>query len=476
MIISPPLRFIGRKNELQALETAYQSEHSELVVIYGRRRLGKTWLLRKFASDKKGILFFSSTERDEVQLRDFSRAVINAGAPGGDVVDTFASWKVAFEQFSRIPEKGKKLLIIDEFPYILQQNPALASILQHTWDHVLQNSNVMIILCGSAVSFIEKEILAEKSPLFGRATRVLRVDPMPFADAQKFVHGYSPADKVATYAIAGGSPLSLSYFNDAVPLGDNVIANTLTSYAPLSELPLQTLQQECREPFNYLQILKVVALGASKPNEIAAKAGIAPTSINRYLEILTDMGFIQKEYSINTGIKETANIQRGLIRLTDNFTGFWFSCVLPNEELINYGAGTQVWQEHIVDHLNEICSFPFEAICRELLMRLNAKGKLPFLCYRVGRLFTKDNTVIDIAAAEINGNGMLLGECKYRNSPMTTGDFYKLVQKAEHLGIRPSAYYLFSKSGFAPALVLDAKNQDVPVELWTLEDIVQALS
>ena len=265
MIISPPPRFIGRKNELQALETAYQSEHSELVVIYGRRRLGKTWLLRKFASDKKGILFFSSTERDEVQLRDFSRAVINAGAPGGDVVDTFASWKVAFEQFSRIPEKGKKLLIIDEFPYILQQNPAVASILQHTWDHVLQNSNVMIILCGSAMSFIEKEILSEKSPLYGRATRVLRVDPMPFADAQKFVPGYSPADKVATYAIAGGSPLSLSYFNDAVPLGDNVIANTLTSYAPLSELPLQTLQQECREPFNYLQILKVVALGASKP-------------------------------------------------------------------------------------------------------------------------------------------------------------------------------------------------------------------
>ena len=214
--------FIGRKEELAFLEERYQQEGSQLVVLYGRRRVGKTETLRQFCRDKEHVFFSCTESPDEQQLTSFSVRILQKGIPAASYIQRFSDWEKALGSITELPGKGKKLLIIDEFPYMVKGNRSIPSILQNLWDSRLKDENVMIILCGSAMSFIEKEILAEKNPLYGRTTGILKMREMDFYDAVQFVPNYSPEDKIAVYAILGGIPHYLKQFDDRMTLGENV--------------------------------------------------------------------------------------------------------------------------------------------------------------------------------------------------------------------------------------------------------------
>lgn len=248
--------FIGRKQELQFLEDKYNSKGGQLIVLYGRRRVGKTETLREFCKNKPHIFYSCREISDKLQLRSFSEKLLREKIPAASYVKEFADWETAFRNITELPYgDNKKLLIIDEFPYMCKNNESIPSILQNLWDELLKDENVMIILCGSAMSFIEKELLAEKNPLYGRATGIYKMEAMGFYDAVQFFPNYTDKEKIIAYSILGGIPHYLAQFDPTIPLDDNIKKNILTKGCILYSEVEFILRQELRETPLYNSII-----------------------------------------------------------------------------------------------------------------------------------------------------------------------------------------------------------------------------
>ena len=215
--------FIGREEELAFLNSRYESDKGELIVVYGRRRIGKTHVLREFCKGKPHAFFSCRECMDSLQLRDFSEKILSEKHPAASYMNQFTDWHTALRAIKELPwGEKKRLLVIDEFPYMCKGNSSIPSILQNLWDEELKDSNVMIVLCGSAMSFIENEILAEKNPLYGRATGIFKMKSMNFYDTAKFFPEYSERDKVLVYSILGGIPYYLNQFDEKKTLEENI--------------------------------------------------------------------------------------------------------------------------------------------------------------------------------------------------------------------------------------------------------------
>lgn len=455
--------FIGRSEELKFLEDSYNSDRSQLIVLYGRRRVGKTETLRKFCEGKPHV-FFSCVEcPDEQQLAAFSSRVLQTGIPAAKYITQFSDWEQALMSVQEFPEEGKKLLIIDEFPYMVRGNRSIPSILQKLWDENLKDKNVMIVLCGSAMSFIEKEILAEKNPLHGRATGILKMQEMSFEEAIQFVPGYSAVDKIAVYAVLGGIPHYLKQFDDKLTLAENIQKNILTRGSILYSEVEFLIRQELRETSIYNAIIQAVALGNTKLNDIYQKTQIEKNKLSVYLKNLMDLGIICREFSLNDGLKEQANVQRGLYQVTDNFFRFWYAFVFPNLSELEAGDSEGIWQYAILPGLDEYISHVFEGICQEYMRKENRRGNLPFRFTKLGRYWDK-NTEIDIMALEQSRNKMLLGECKYRNTPVSMSDVKHLQAKSiEGMRGKEVYYWFFSKSGYTKDVANMADSGDITI-------------
>ena len=223
--------FIGRKQELQFLENKYNSKEGQLIILYGRRRVGKTETLREFCKDKQHIFYSCREISDKLQLRSFSEKLLKENIPATRYIKEFSDWETALKNITDLPYGDKKkLLIIDEFPYMCRGNRSIPSILQNLWDECFKDENVMIVLCGSAMSFIEKELLAEKNPLYGRATGIYKMEAMNFYDAVQFFPDYSDKDKIIAYSVLGGIPHYLKQFH--ADLSFRLHSEQLSSYLP----------------------------------------------------------------------------------------------------------------------------------------------------------------------------------------------------------------------------------------------------
>ena len=360
--------FIGRHRELALLNNAWQSGKPELVIVSGRRRIGKTSLLTEFCRGKNALFYSALQTNDTSQRRRFTAALKTAGVPSTRFTECYEDWDTALSETACLPGAGKKLVVIDEFPYMAEQNGTLASILQHVWDHALSKGNVMLVLCGSSVSFMEGLLEAE-SPLFGRHTALLKLGPLAFHDACAFFPNYSLTDKTAAWAILGGSPQCLTAFDPAKSLKDNIIDAVLTPGFTLRDAPMTLLRQECREPARYNDIMRAVALGSTNLTEIASKSDIAPPNALKFLETLAELGFIRREINAGTTKKGTAKVRGGLWVPADNFVKFWFEYIWPNQAQLELGGAETFWTETIAPDLNRIVSGPFEELCRQFIRR-----------------------------------------------------------------------------------------------------------
>ena len=265
--------FIGRETELKFLNDKYSENGGQLIVLYGRRRVGKTETLREFCKGKPHVFFSCTQTTDPVQLRNFSARMLREDIPAKSYITEFTDWERAFRAVRELPYGDrKKLLVIDEFPYMCRGNKSIPSILQNLWDAELRDANVMIILCGSAMSFIEKELLAEKNPLYGRATGIYKMKEMGFYDAAKFFPDYSDRDKVLAYAVLGGIPHYLRQWNPGLSIDENIKRNILTKGCILYSEVEFLLHQELRETPIYNSIIEAVALGSTKLNDISQKS------------------------------------------------------------------------------------------------------------------------------------------------------------------------------------------------------------
>ena len=480
--------FIGREAELKFLQDKFDNENGQLVVLYGRRRVGKTETLREFCKGKQHVFYSCTQSTDKVQLSKFSKHILKENIPAKQYISEFADWESAFRSVLDFPfGDQKKLLIIDEFPYMCKGNKSIPSVLQNLWDAELKDKNVMIVLCGSAMSFIEKELLAEKNPLYGRATGIYKMTEMGFYDAVKFFPNYSDKDKVLAYSILGGIPHYLRQFSSKLSLAENIKRNILTKGSVLYSEVDFLLHQELRETPIYNSIIEAVALGNTKLNDISQKSLVEDTSkTSVYLKNLIELGIVEREFSVDSKSKEKANSNRGTYRLTDNFFRFWYAFGFTNFSQLEDGDVDGVYDYVIAPALHEFASFTFEDVCKEFVREMQKKNELPFRYSKMGR-WTGKTTVRDkdapkgvrVAETEIDILGIgkddkeyLVGECKFKNAPFDYSEYLDTFTKLTPLKDTAKFYYaLFSESGFDSKIVSEADNNN-NIALYNLNQIV----
>ena len=480
--------FIGREAELKFLQDKYTEERGQLIVLYGRRRVGKTETLREFCKDKPHVFFSCTQTTDLVQLRNFSSRMFKENIPAKNYISEFADWEKAFRAVLDLPYGNqKKLLVIDEFPYMCRGNKSIPSILQNLWDAELRDSNVMIILCGSAMSFIEKELLSEKNPLYGRATGIYKMKEMGFYDAIKFFPEYSDRDKVLTYAVLGGIPHYLRQWNPKLSVDENIKRNILTKGCILYSEVEFLLHQELRETPIYNSIIEAVALGNTKLNDISQKSLLEETAkTSVYLKNLMELGIVEREFSVDSKIKERANTGRGTYRLTDNFFRFWYAFGFANYSQLEDGDVDGVYEYVVKPALHEFASFAFEDVCREFVRMLQKKNELPFRYSKIGRWMGKTTvrdekasdglrtaeTEIDLLCIGKDAKEYLVGECKFKGVPFSYSEYLDTLAKLTPLKEKSKFYYaLFSESGFDQKILDCAAMNET--QLYSLEDIVE---
>ena len=479
--------FIGREQELEFLNNKYKSVGGQLVVLYGRRRVGKTETLRQFCKGKPHVFFSCTQTTDKVQLRNFSGRMLKENIPAGRYLSEFGDWESALRSVLELPYgEAKKLLVIDEFPYMCRGNNSIPSILQNLWDGELRDANVMLILCGSAMSFMEKELLAEKNPLYGRATGIYKMKEMGFYDAAKFFPDYSPRDKVLAYAVLGGIPHYLRQWDPQLSVDENIKKNILTKGCILYSEVDFLLHQELRETPIYNSIIEAVALGNTKLNDISQKSLVDDTSkTSVYLRNLIELGIVEREFSVDAKLREQANANRGTYRLTDNFFRFWYAFGFSNFSQLEDGDVEGVYDYVVKPALHKFASMAFEDVCREFVRQKQKKNALPFRYAKMGRWMGKTTvrdekapgglrvaeTEIDLLCIDQEAKQYLVGECKFKKSPFSYGEYLDTLAKLEPMKKDAEFYYaLFSESGFEQKVIDCAQSNQT--RLFDLEQIV----
>lgn len=442
--------FIGRERELASLNKLYISDKFEFVVIYGRRRVGKTAIINQFIGDKKAIYFMGVESNVKQNLENFSNNIMELGI-GIQAETAFVSFQAALEYVFKLAEKERLILVIDEYPYVARSSQSLASTLQMLIDKYKDNSKLMLILCGSSMSYMEDHVLAYKAPLYGRRTSQMKILPFGFADTCRCFKNFSNEDKAMIYGIVGGTPQYLLQMDDRLSVEDNIKNTFLNPTSSLFEEPENLLKQEVREPALYNAIITAIATGASRMAEISTKVGEDTSVCATYLKNLTALGLVQKE----TPYGEKAS-RKSIYSIDDNMFRFWYRFVPENHSIIGRGA-VDLAYKRIEPHLSDYMGKVFEEICKQYLWKLLLSGKSPVEFRELGRWWgtdpvTRSQTEIDIMG-EQDTDTVLFGECKWTNEKVDAGILETLVKRSEMFRYRKVHLYLFAKNGFTRGCV-----------------------
>ena len=448
------MNFLGREKEILDLEKEYARDGG-FVVIYGRRRIGKTTLIKQFIKSKTAFYFLATKEVESQSMKRFAGVI--ARTTGNSVMQkaTFSDWLDLFQAVADYKPNEKKVLVIDEFPYLVKVNDSFPSILQNAWDEILKDSNVMLILCGSLISMMKKHALSYESPLYGRRTAQMRIAPLPFTtvyENQKL----SFEEAAEQYSITGGVPKYMEFFSDGQPLYEQIKENVLSKNGFLYEEPNFLLTDEVQVPTNYFSIIKVIADGNHKLGTIAGILGLETSALTPYLKTLSELGFIEKQVPVTE--KNAEKTRKGLYFISDNFLRFWFRYVYPYKgelELDN----TQISLDELdKDFKEKFVAFAYEDICKEIFARLCSDKAIDFTPSKIGSYWLNDksgNTQIDVMAVDTVNKRLFAGECKYHNQPVDADVYFELVKKVDNSSEIKSAfkgytviYGVFSKSGF----------------------------
>ncbi|MGN0492672.1 MAG: ATP-binding protein, partial [Acutalibacteraceae bacterium] len=385
--------FIGRERELKALEKLYASNKFEFAVIYGRRRVGKTALINRFIGDKSAIYFMGVESNAKQNLENFSKSIIEYSS-GIETETAFLSFQAALEYVFKLAEKERLILVIDEYPYVARSSKSLASTLQLLIDKYKETSKLMLILCGSSMSYMEDHVLAYKAPLYGRRTAQIKLLPFDFEETCHYFKNFSDEDKALIYGIVGGTPQYLLQMDDRLSVEDNIKNTFLNPISFLYEEPVNLLKQEVREPAIYTAIITVIAAGASRMSEISSKVGEDTNVCSIYIKNLINLGIVQKE----TPYGEKAS-RKSVYSIEDNMFRFWHRFVLENNSVIARGA-TELVYKRIEPQLSDYMGKVFEDICKQYLWKRLLAGECPVEFTSLGRWWGNDP--IEKSQAEID--------------------------------------------------------------------------
>lgn len=442
--------FIGRKRELELLQDEWSEERASLLILYGRRRVGKTRLLTHWieTSGAHALYWVADPTSSLDQLRSFSQALYNfSGAGSVSEEFTFATWPNAFLQVERMAQDHRIVIIIDEFTYLLESEPGIAGILQNAWDHHLKKSNLLLILSGSHIGMMERSLLSYQAPLYGRATSLLKLQQLPFSTTRLFFSNYKPDERVAVYTMLGGIPAYWELFNPEKSLDTNIRKVFLGGMKLLQDEPRLLLQDFVTELHNYVAIFRALANGYRTPKEIGDYVGIPDKNVPAYLSNLINTGFVERRVPV--GAPESSRAGRHFI--TDPFLRFYYRFLTRRQAQLTLGVQDQALAEikkHLVDFIG---THTWEELCREWLLRASTKARLPFLPDQVGSAWTKQAQV-DVVGINSMDKTILLGECKWDRHPIKREVLEGLVEKTDKIVPKEgkwTVYYLgFARMGW----------------------------
>lgn len=470
--------FYNRTRERHSLEQALESKRAELIILYGRRGVGKSALLRQVLDDHDvGYLFYRAVRRTLPLQLDALTEAFRAAFPQVFLPQVFASTSIFLDSLAYEADRREKAgdpapvcVVIDELPYLADVDPGFLTVLQHWWDDNKRRPNIKLFLAGSYLSFMERQVLDERAPLYNRRTGAMKVEPLDYAEAALFFPDYSPEDKMITYAVLGGMPSYLEQFQPEHSLKENVLATVLRPNTYLAQEPDWLLLEDLRRDVIYGSILRAVAHGERKPSDIARAIGKdSAQDITQQLTMLQELGLIVREVPITE--KRQTRSRNSLYYVADHYLNFWYRFVDPARSLVAQGLGEQVWERSIMPNLGHYVSKPaFEWACRDYLWRLARANALPSGLHfsDVGTWWGGGDIEIDVLALNETGDVTAAGSCKWTNETMGLRELDALRRDLARASLEREGqfYFLFSRSGFNEPLVEYAQREkDSPVIL-----------
>ena len=450
-------RFVDREQEMATLQREYDRDCSGLVVLYGRRRVGKTTLISEFIKNKKALFFLASEESESQNRLAFQEKA--ADFLNSDLLKNVEvkSWDVLFRAIMDTHFDSKPVIVLDEFQYLGKSNPAFPSVFQRIWEEILKDRQVMVILCGSLISMMQSQTLAYDSPLYGRRTAQIRLKQIPFAYYHQFFPDKSRKELIEMYAVTGGVPKYIELFSQSNDIYSAIEKCVLNRSGYLYDEPHFLLQQEVSEVGSYFSIIKAIAAGNTKLSSIAGVLEVKSTSLTKYLKTLIDLDILEREVPVTEDSPEKS--KKGLYKIKDNYLRFWFAFVYPNMSFIESGHGRIVMDKIRKSLVRNHIAFVYEDVCRERMWEMNAKGVWPFYFSKLGRYWDSKEE-IDIAAIDPDGKNLILGECKYWQEPVGVHVLRELEAKAKTVSWkkekRKTWFVLFSVNGFTEELRAEA--------------------
>ncbi|HKZ55175.1 MAG TPA: ATP-binding protein [Anaerolineales bacterium] len=475
--------FVDRERELKLLDDLYQRKGAQFLVLYGRRRIGKTRLIttwlgrlekqqRSVGRPTKHLYWMAAQTSATNQLRSFSQAVLQFLNPGARIDPTFsyATWEAAFSEVCKAASGGRLVLVLDEFTYVIQADTQVPSLLQRAWDHELRDqSEVFLILTGSLAGMIQRHVLDYQAPLYGRATARIRLQPLSFGAMADLFPRYRVDQRLAVYAITGGVPAYVELVNGQLTITQNLKQRLVTPANVMLGDAAFLLHEQLDEPRNYMAIIETIAAGSHALSEIALQAGIERGNIIKYLGVLQELGYVERR--VSAIVRRPERSRKGRYVLVDPYLHFYFRFLAPHLSFIERGM-TEPTINLLRDHLTDfIGTHTFEELCREWVAVQADSGALPFLPERIGSIWSRE-VQVDVAAVNWRSKDILLGECKWGASNVGQEVLRALVDKTA--GAVPGEdwqvhYALFARRGFTPAAMARARR--LKAHLVTLDQI-----
>ena len=462
--------FVGRREELALLDSLWSSPHASLLILYGRRRVGKTRLLTHWlkSENRHGMYWVAEPTSALDQLRSFSQAIYNFTSPDepAPLDFTYANWDQAFRQVAMMAQNQKFIFFLDELGYLIEVNPALTGILQKAWDHWLSKSNIILALSGSQMGLMQK-MLSYEAPLYGRATAQIKLPPLPFTATKSFFPNYSAKERVELYAIWGGVPAYWERLDVDTSILENVSNMLLPSNTLMQEEPRLLLQDFISDSHNYVGIMRAIAGGAVTNNRISTRTGLSKGHISKYLSVLRDTGFVERMVPVT---EDPASSRRGHYYITDPYMRFHYRFLSAYQTKIALGEQAQMLTqiEEALDPFVE--SNTWTELCRQWVLRASSHSEIPVQLEDVGGAWLRTD-FIDVVGINQREKQIVLGSCHWRKGLGTLSDIENIIRKAaaimQPLGEQSQwrVYYLgFSREGWNS----DARSR--------VDDVVQAAS
>lgn len=461
-------QFYCREDELRKLNKRYAGGQFECIVIYGRRRVGKTALINEFCKDKPTIFFSALNTTGKENLEALSRSIMSFERPDSESVPEFSSYDAALNELTSLSKEKRIVFVIDEYPYLAKAMPAISAMLQHIIDHRWAEFRMFLILCGSSMSFMENQVLGKESPLYGRRTGQFKIEPLDYKETAVFHPDLSAEDQSLVYGITGGVPHYINKLDIRGSVDEALLDNFFDRSSYLYEEPGNLLKQELREPAIYNAIIKAIAEGASRMNEIKMKVGEENSLISKYLKTLIDLGIVRKE----TPVTEKPG-KKTIYLLADNFFRFWYRFVPVNMSAIDSGRIVKIYPHAVKQYLPDYMGLIFEKMCQDYLLYYS--DNLPIELNEIGQWWGTDpgerkQVQIDIVGTPVEGKEYIIGSCKYRNEKIGVDELERMRHYAVVFGKgNHYHYYIFSKGGFTEGLLQAQERGEV--RLIALEDL-----